>query len=69
MTRAEAAVVVEAIHGARVEHVELFEGVLVLELFHKGTDDDAYRIAFIAGSAVADAWPWPEPAGRAAGSS
>jgi hypothetical protein len=60
MTRAEAAALAEAIQGARVEDARVVAGVLILELFHRGTDDDAKRIAFPVAAAVADDWPWPE---------
>ena len=56
MTRAEAAEFVEAIHGAKVDAAELFADVVVIEFFHRGTDDDAWRLAFSIKSGVAVAY-------------
>lgn len=60
LTRKEARDLVDAIHGAHVESAELVAGVIVLELFHRGTDDGARRVVFAINRATADAWPWPD---------
>lgn len=64
MTRAEAVELAEAIHGATVKDARLQAGVLILELFHRGTDDGAKRIAVSIASVAADSWPWPQGAQR-----
>jgi hypothetical protein len=58
----EAHELAEAIHGARVASAEVFAGIVVIEFFHKGTDDDARRLAFNLSGAIVDEWPWPRGA-------
>jgi hypothetical protein len=60
ITRAEAERLVEAVIGARVDAASVVSGVLVLELFHRETDDGAYRLAVSLSGACADEWPWPQ---------
>lgn len=47
MTRKEAAELAAAIQGAQVRDARVEAGVLILELFHRGTDDAAKRIAVL----------------------
>ena len=60
MLTREAQELVEAVKAARVESAEVYAGLIVLEFFHKGTDDGARRLAFNLSGAVVDEWPWPQ---------
>ncbi len=60
MTREEAARVADDIAGAQVAAVKVEGGVLVIEFFHRGTDDGAHRLIMNLSSTTADAWPWPQ---------
>jgi hypothetical protein len=49
---------VAALEGAIVNHAELRDGFVVLELRFRGTEDGAVRLVIPGEHCVATEWPW-----------